>query len=438
LKRLGPGQASRTPRLVLAVAGSLFLLALAPKVLGAPPSSGVVVVNFDVPVDPGSSSMMAGALSQAETDHATAIVIEMNTPGGLLSDMTDIVTTIGQANQSGISTYTYIPPNGLAASAGSYIAMASNSILMGPGSVIGPSTPIVVGGTDLEQNHTEGAMISLMVSLADKWGRNSTAAYDMVYSDTAYSASQAGSYHVDDGNASSLQQALSEWGLPSSYSTVQEGTYDQLLSALSNENVVGLLIFLGGLAIVIDFLHPTLVLSVVGAIAVVAGLVGAEVVGASALGLVVIAVGVGLMLLELQLGHGLAMVSGAVVGGVGVYLLFLGVGLSSSAADITQVEAVGIGGIGVVAGLYIRWVIGPLRARRNLTGSESLPGKVAVAATALSPTGEVRLEGVTWRARSLSGDIAQGERVKVRSVEKLVLLVEREPASAPEPAQGIA
>jgi membrane-bound serine protease (ClpP class) len=128
---------------------------------------------------------MAGALAMAKSSSAPAIVIQMNTPGGLLSDMTAIISTIQQANQSGIPTYTYVPPNALAASAGSYIAMASNKILMGPGSEIGPSTPIVVGGTPLEQNHTAGAMVSLMTSLAEKWGRNATAARAMVLSDVA-------------------------------------------------------------------------------------------------------------------------------------------------------------------------------------------------------------------------------------------------------------
>src|ERR1700751_2936630 len=122
----------------------------------------------------------------------------MNTPRGLLNDMTSIIRVIDLANQAGIPPYTYVPPNALAASAGSYIAMASNKILMGPGSEIGPSTPIVVGGTPLEQNHTEGAMISLMVSLAEKWDRNSTAAQSMVYSDLAYSADDALRFHVAD------------------------------------------------------------------------------------------------------------------------------------------------------------------------------------------------------------------------------------------------
>jgi membrane-bound serine protease (ClpP class) len=403
----------------------LLLAVWASRASAAPGSNLVVVVKFDVPVDPGSSRLVSDAVATAQTDHARAIVIEMNTPGGLLSDMTDIVSAIEQANQSGIPTFTFVPPNALAASAGSYIAMASNGILMGPGSEIGPSTPIVVGGTALEQNHTESAMVSLMVSLAEKWGRNSTAAQQMVVSDLAFSSSDAYRFHLINGNATSLQSALSQLGLPAAYTVVQEDPYDQLLSTLSNEDVAGLLILLGGLALVLDLLHPTFVLSVVGAIAIVAGFVGAEVVGASSLGLVVIFAGVALMFLELYLGHGLAMMTGAVVGAVGIYLLFQGVGVSSSLADLTQIEAIGVGGIGVLSGLYVRWVIGPLRKKKALTGSESMPGKLGLASTSLNPDGEVRVEGITWRARSVSGEIKAGEKVRVSSVDRLVLLVER-------------
>jgi len=405
----------------LAVAFSCFLLASAvPHARAAPSQSSAIVVDFDVPVDPGSSSLMAAAVATAEASDAPAIVIEMNTPGGLLSDMVDIVNSIEQANQSGIPTYTYVPPDSLAASAGSYIAMASNGILMGSGSEIGPSTPIVEGGTALEQNHTEDAMISLMVSLAEKWGRNSTAAQAMVVSDIAYSAADAYKFHLTAGNASTLQGALSQFGLGPSYTVVQEGAYDQLLSALSDPNLFGILILVGAIAIVLDLWHPTFVLSIAGAIALVAGLVGAEVVGSSVLGLAVIFTGVGLMLLELRLGHGFAMMGGAVVGALGVYLLFQGVQYSSSALiDYTEVEAVVVGAVGVLGGLYIRWIVGPMRNRRNLTGSESLVGKRGVA---ISPT-EVRVEGVIWRARIDSGDLEKGTQVQVKAVEDLVLRV---------------
>jgi len=154
----------------------------------------------------------------------------------------------------------------------------------------------------------------------------------------------------------------------------------------------------------------------------VAGLVGAEVVGSSLLGLAVILTGVVLMLLELWQGHGFAMMGGAVVGALGVYLLFQGVQYSSSTLiDYTQVEAVVVGAVGVLGGLYIRWIVAPLRRRRSITGPESLVGKQAVV---VSPT-EVRVEGVVWRARSVSGDLSQGDSVRVKAVEGLVLVVEK-------------
>ncbi len=392
---------------------------------GLPGQPTVIVVDFSVPVDPGSSSLMANALSSARSSGSPAIVIEMNTPGGLLSDMTAIISIIQQANQSGIATYTYVPPNALAASAGSYIAMASNRILMGPGSEIGPSTPIVEGGTPLEQNHTAGAMLSLMTSLAEKWGRNTTAAHAMVLSDVAYSAADAYKFHLTQGNASTLQGALSQLGLGSSYTLVQEGPYEQLLSALSDPNLNGILIFLGALALVLDLYHPTFVLSVAGAIALVAGLVGVEVVGAGVLGVVLILTGVALMFLELKLGHGFAMMGGALVCAAGVFLLFQGVQYSSSTLiDYTQVEAVAVAAIGVVGGLYVRWIVGPLRKRKKMTGPESLIGKRGVVVSALAPVGEVRVEGIIWRARSGSGEVRENKLVEVKAIEGLVLLVE--------------
>jgi membrane-bound serine protease (ClpP class) len=201
---------------------------------------------------------------------------------------------------------------------------------------------------------------------------------------------------------------------------VQEGTYDQFLSALSDPNLYGILILLGAIAIVLDLWHPTFVLSIAGAVALVAGLVGAEVVGSSVLGIAVIFTGVGLMLLELRLGHGFAMMGGAVVGALGVYLLVQGVQYSSSAlVDYTQVEAVVVGAVGVLGGLYIRWIVGPLRNRRNLTGSESLVGKRGVA---ISQT-EVRVEGIIWRATIDSGELETGMQVQVKAMDHLVLRV---------------
>jgi membrane-bound serine protease (ClpP class) len=91
----------------------------------------------------------------------------------------------------------------------------------------------------------------------------------------------------------------------------------------------------------------------------------------------------------------------------------------------TELELFLVVAVGIVAGLYFRWVIGPIRHRSKLTGPEAIVGQTGVAITDLEPFGEVRVGGIIWRAESISGRIAKGESVKVRSMKTLVTVVER-------------
>ena len=408
---------------------AISILTVSAATSSQPVASGqtIVIANFNLPVDAGSASFMSRVVSTAQSQNVAAIVIEMNTPGGSLSDMLSIVGSITSANQSGIPTYTFIVPNGLGASAGSYIAMATNQILMAPGSEIGPSTPIVVGGTALEQNHTQAAMLNYMTSLAENWGRNTTAVFYMVQYNQAFSANQAVAVHVADGTASSLSGALNQLGLSTnSQVTLSEDIYEQIISALSNATLDGILFLVGVIAIVIDVFHPTIVLSILGIIAVVAGLVGAEIIGASLLGIVILVVAAALIVVELKLGHGFAIMAGVILGAFGIY--YLSLGLQYSPSPITGLTEAALGLLvtfGVIIGLYIRWIIGPLRHRKKLTGKEAMIGQTGFAITDLKPKGEVRVMGEIWRAESLSGNITSGERVSVKELKGLVVMVEK-------------
>jgi membrane-bound serine protease (ClpP class) len=399
-------------------------------------SGTVILANFDVPVDLGSSSFMGRVVSTAISENATAIVIIMNTPGGLGSDLLSIISSIDEANQSGIAVYTYVPSNSLAASAGSYIAMECNKIIMGSGSEIGPSTPIVEGGTDLEQNHTEAAFLQIMVSQAQRWGRNETDAYNMVINDQAFTSNDAYNDHLIDGLANSTDQALATLGLSAAPTqSMSENLYEQLLSALSDSTIDGLLILFGFIAILLELYHPTIALGAVGVIAIIAGLVGSEDLGASTLGFVLIAIAAVLILIELKLGHGFSVITGVIVGSFGIFYLSQGL-VYSPAPNIamTEIELFILIVAGVVGGLYIRWIIGPIRHRRAMTGPETLVGKTGVVTKDLKPIGEVRVEGIIWRARAASGEISSGEAIKVTAVEQLTLVVEEaepeEPSSA--------
>ncbi|MHB8567165.1 MAG: NfeD family protein [Nitrososphaerales archaeon] len=393
----------------------------------------VVVVELNVQIDPGSSGLVARAISQAESSGAAAVIIDMNTPGGLLSDMVSIVNSI---QGSSVPVYTYVSNGSLAASAGSYIAMATRVIFMGPGSQIGPSTPIVVGGTSLEQNHTESAMLSLMTSLALQNGRNATAAYDMVIYDVAYSYDQALQYHVADRSSYSLSQTLQDLNLSSaSIVTISESPTEQLLSTLSNPTLDGILLLLGIVAIALDFLHPTILLSVAGGVLIILALIGGEAIQGSSesyavlIPVVLFAVAATLIIFEIKTGHGFLLFSGVAVGAVATLLLAYQVPYSPSPfGDVQYIElALLLIGGGVLA-LYARWVAKSIR-EKPVTGKESIIGRRGIVySEVLDTVGEISIDGVIWKASSKSSErMLKGTPVIVSEVSGLTLVVEPEP-----------
>jgi membrane-bound serine protease (ClpP class) len=260
----------------------------------------------------------------------------------------------------------------------------------------------------------------------------------MVQSDEAFSATQAIQYNVADGTANSLFDAITQLGLSGNpQTTLSENLYEQLLSALSNTILDGILFLIGIVAVVIDFFHPTILLTILGIVAIVAGLVGAEVVGASSLGIIILIVAAALIIAELKLGHGFALTAGVGLGAVGIYLLSFNLPYSPSPfGNIAIIELVLLVVFGVLAGLYVRWVIGPIRRRSKLTGPEYIMGKIGIAITDLKPRGEVRVVGETWRAESLSGDIEKGEKVTVKALKGLVVMVEKVPEQKVQPSNG--
>jgi membrane-bound serine protease (ClpP class) len=393
----------------------------------------VVVVDLNVPIDPGSSGLVTRAISQAISSNAAAVIINMNTPGGLLSDMISIVDAI---NATSIPVYTYVGPDALAASAGSYIAMSTKLIFMGPGSEIGPSTPIVVGGTSLEQNHTAGAMLKLMTSLASKEGRNVTAASQMVINDIAYSYSEALAYHIADRSSNSITQTLEDLNLSgANVVTIDETPTEQLLSTLSNPTLDGILLLIGIVAITLDFLHPTILLSIAGGVMIILALIGAEAIQGGSetyaiiIPFVLFAVAATLIVLEIKTGHGFMLFSGIVVGAIGSVLLAYDVPYSPSPfGDVQYIELALLIVAGALLALYARWVSKSIR-EKPLTGKESMIGRHGtVYSDSLSPTGEISIDGVIWKARSKipENQIAKGTAVIVSEVSGLTLIVEPE------------
>ena len=396
-------------------------------------SQNVLVLNLHEEIDPGSSHFISSALAGVNKNNTVAVVIDMNTPGGILQNMLYIINAINATQSLGIPVYTYVPSYGGAASAGSYIALASTAVYMGNGTVIGPSTPIVVGGTSLEQNHTENYFISYMGAIAQENHHNVTAAEIMVSHDTAYTGVQAISNGLVNGYASNLTTFLAKMNL-SGYNVITQnpGYYDNFLSFLSNTTVDGLFILVGSIAILADIYHGTAVLTIVGIALIALGLLGAEIVSASLVGLILVMMGAIFIFLEAKTGHGVALISGVIVTLFGTFMLASpyfssNPGYSPSpfgTGDI--VAAVLIAVIAVVVGLLVRRIAISFRAKK-FTGSESLIGKTAVVRKAINPMGTVSVDGIQWRARTEDGSLVDSNaKVTVVGREDLVLVVKKQ------------
>src|SRR3989475_98948 len=161
--------------------------AVAPRPLAGP--SGALLVTFDIQVDAGAADYVHRA-AQAAIASKQDLVIVMNTPGGLLSNMVQIINSTQEVQNNGFAVYTFVPPAAFAASAGSYIALASNAIYMGNASVIGPSTPYIIGGGPSQVQHVQNFATALLVSLAQAHGYNVSAAINMAPNKTAFSGSE--------------------------------------------------------------------------------------------------------------------------------------------------------------------------------------------------------------------------------------------------------
>lgn len=414
-------------RILLVLFVLIFAFILISNFSHAQQNNSILVLNLNMQIDPGSDKFISDGLAYAQANNFNIVVIQMNTPGGLLNSMLNIVSNIQNAEGKGIKIYTYVPPGGMAASAGSYIAMATQGIYMARGTFIGPSTPIVVGGNQTEQMHVQNAMLALMESLASKYGRNVTAVIPMVNNNVAYTAEQAYKFHVIEGIADSFQQFLSLINMTNAQIvTLNPSYYDLFLSTISNPTIQGLFITIGLIVILLDLYHPTILLSVVGVVLVSIGLFGAQLIGANILALILFVIAAALIILELKTGHGILLIGGAILSAFAMLLLVYGVSYSPSPINITSYVVFGIIiAVGVIAAIYLNYIRISLR-KKPQTGPEALIGKEGTVYSTLDPEGEVRVEGVIWRARSLDNTkIEKNEKVRVVKIEGLTLIVEK-------------
>jgi membrane-bound serine protease (ClpP class) len=395
----------------------------------------VLAIHFDADVNPVTQNYLCDNLSRAAKDGYTAAVIVLNTPGGLLQSKDKIVLCELNAK---LPVLVWVGPNGATAgSAGVWIAQAADFLGMAPQTNIGSSTPIDSGGanigSDLRRKLINHEAATLR-ALAQSHGRNVDWADRAVRVATNATAREALQMNVIDAIAptlpSLLEQADGVKTKPRGYTlhvagaqihNVHLGFFTRLLNTLIDPNILPLL-FLAGLAgIGFEIFHPGVVLpGALGAVALVTALFGFSVIPISWGGLVLMLLGVALLVIDVHVTtHGALTVAGLISLAVGSIMLF-----QNASGYHTSKPLV----IGVAVALGAVWVFALSKAvqvRRSPV--EVGPQLIAGSVGEVRENGLVYVNGELWQARTTHGEeLHQGDRVRVESLDGLVLTVRPE------------
>lgn len=428
----------------IALGGVIFACAGGPD---AQPGA-VHVLTTDGDVNPVMERYFDRGIDAAEDEDAAAVVIRLDTPGGLLSSTDDIDKRILSAE---VPVIVYVwPPGGRAASAGTFITLAANIGAMAPNTRIGAATPISSGGEDiggdLENKVTNDAVANIR-GLAERRGHNADWAEEAVRDARSSGAAEALELNVIDYIADDLDDLLAQVdgeevelgsGAMVTLSTADAPVVfnntnfiEDFLDVIANPNIAFILLSLGSLALFIEILNPGAIFpGVFGVISLLLGFFALSVLPFNW-------VGVALILFAFILfGLELFVTSGGVLGIGGVVSLILGGLLLMSdnppefGADF-EVSKWVVYGLAATLGTMVLFVFANIVRIRKLPaqiGVETMVGRLATVRTALDPSGFVFLDGEYWTADSEGGDeIQSGERVVVIEVKGLRLKVRREP-----------
>jgi membrane-bound serine protease (ClpP class) len=446
-------------RAVALLLGSLVLLGATASGAGAATPSGprVLSLTLNGVVDPFMASYVQRGVATAEADGDTAILLTIDTPGGLDSSMREIVKAI-LGSQVPVVCYT-APSGARAASAGTFIMLSCPVNGMAPGTNIGAAHPVGVSGA-IENEKVTNDAAAFIRSLATRWQRNAQWADDAVRNAISVSSEEALRIHVVDlieptpaallaavgpcrnGAAPPTTGLLADQGalpgLTCARPTIVPfgmSLSERLFHAFADPSVAFLLLNIGFLALIAWIFHPGFHASLaVGIISMVLALAILETLPVRLTGVLLLLVAMVLFVLDVKAtAHGVLTTAGAAVMVVGGLLLF------NPSVPSAHVPLPLILGVAISAALFAFFVLrGLLDSRRHpvQTGTEVLERSTGVALTALEPQGMVRARGESWSAESIGDPIPSGSEVRIVRVKGVKLYVERAEDRAGSPDAG--
>lgn len=401
----------------------------------------VVVLHLDDTIQPISQDYLKRGIDKAAELHAQAVLVEMDTPGGLLESMRGMV---GAILQSPVPVIVYVGPSGArAGSAGFFIMESADIAAMAPGTEAGAAHPVVEMGKvdDTMKEKILNDALAFLRSYVSVRGRDVAAAQEAVSHSKSYSAAEAQQLHLIDLIAPDVSTLLAnvdgrtvkrfngtEQTLHTKSATVvavEPTIREEIMDRLMDPNLAVLILLAGALLIYMEFNAPgTIIPGALGTLLVVLALFSLNLLPVRYTSLALIAGALILMVLEAKFpSHGVLAITGTIALILGTLTLVAGP-IPEMRVQLATAIATGVA-FGLITTFLIRiaW-----RARQNkvLTGPEALVGAVGVAQQALIPEGQILVHGELWVAVA-DTPVTAGDSVRVRGVEGLKLLVERVP-----------
>lgn len=392
-------------------------------------------------INPVTADFIKEGIEKATQQKAACLLIELNTPGGLLKSTRNIVSSI---LESPVPVIVYISPAGSqAGSAGVFITLAAHIAAMTPGTNIGAAHPVTLQGqmdSIMSEKVTNDAA-AFIRSIAEKRNRNTQWAENAVRRSFSYTETEALEDSAIDLIAVNVQDLLNKVDgktillFNGTQITLQTKTakieplkmnfFQQFLHTISDPNIAYILLLLGFFGILFELFIPGAILpGVIGGINLILAYYAMHTLPINMAGLALILFALILFLLEIKVvSYGILAIGGVISLLIGSLMLIK----SDSLLELVSISSTIIYGATAVIALFFLFIIAKgikAQKRENVTGPSALIGRTGEVTETLSPTGIVLVNGELWNSESVSGTVAVGEKVRITEVRKLKLYVE--------------
>ncbi len=395
----------------------------------------VMIIELEGAISSGAATNLTRGIKVAEDRGASLVVIQLDTPGGLVASMKTMVKTI---MNSSVPVVVFVSPKGAgAASAGVLLTVSAHIAAMAPGTNIGAAHPVSGDGQEIAETMEEKVvndMASYGRGIAKEKGRNAEWVEKAVRESVSITADEAVDKNVVDFVAADMDELLKiihDREVPVKSGTIrldtkdlkkvyyEPRTIDEILMLISDPTIMAILFSIGLLGLGFEITHPGAIFpGVIGAISLILAFYSMQTLPVDYAGLMLIGLAILLFLAEIKVtSYGLLSIGGIISLTLGSMMFFEDLGLSYT---------MGIPFVILISAffLFIAWLAIRSQTSRVKAGREGLIGEVGVVQETLDPEGKVFVHGELWKAVSRE-KIEANEKVEVEAIQGLLLKVRK-------------